>query len=63
MLVRHLVDHAVPCISRIVDDDVDLAVSELGGLFDERLDVSVVEDVAADSDGLSAGGFDRVDYG
>jgi hypothetical protein len=63
LLVGHLVDYTVPCVARIVDDDVDLAVAEFGGLLDERLDVGVVEDVAADCDGLAAILLDAVDYG
>ena len=55
LLVRHLVDHPVPRVPRIVDDDVDLAVAKLCGFLDERLDVGVVEDVAGDGDGGAAG--------
>jgi hypothetical protein len=63
LLVCHLVDYAVPCISGIVDDDVDLAAAELRGLEDEGLDVGVVEDVAGDRDGATTGLFDGCDYG
>lgn len=54
LLVRHLVDHAVPRVAGVVDDDVDLAVAELGGLFHERGDVFGVGDVAGDGDCLAA---------
>ena len=63
LLVRHLVDHAVPRVARVVDDDVDLAVAEVGGFLDERLDVRVVEYVAGDRDGRAARLLDVVDYG
>ena len=39
LLVGHLVDHAVPGVAGVVDNDVDLAVAEGGGLGDELLDV------------------------
>ncbi|KAJ3474285.1 hypothetical protein NLG97_g9913 [Lecanicillium saksenae] len=54
LLVRHLVDDAVPGVAGVVDDDVDLAVAKLGGLVDEQLDVGLVEDVAGHADGLAA---------
>jgi hypothetical protein len=57
------VDHAIPCVARVVDDDVDLAVAKVGGFLDERLDVGVVEDVACYRDGLAAIGLDGGDYG
>jgi hypothetical protein len=63
LLVRHLVNDTVPCITRIVDDDVDLAVAKLRSLLDERLDVSIVEDVAGYRDGAAAVLLDLVDYG
>jgi hypothetical protein len=56
------VDDTVPCVASIVDNDVDLAVAELSCLLDKRLDVSVVEDVAADCDRLAAILLDAVDY-
>jgi hypothetical protein len=56
------VNNTVPCVARIVDDDVDLAVTELCRLLDERLDVGIVEDVAADGNCAAAGLFDLVDY-
>jgi hypothetical protein len=56
------VNYAVPCVSGIVDNDVNLAISKLRCLLDQGLDVGIVEDVAADGDGLAAGGLDRVDY-
>lgn len=55
LLVRHLVDDAVPRVAGVVDNDVDLAVAKLGGLVDEQLDVGAVEDVAGHADGLAAG--------
>jgi hypothetical protein len=62
LLVRHLVDHAVPRVAGIVDDDVDLAVAKVGGFLDERFNVGVVEDIAGDRDGRAAGLLDFVDY-
>jgi hypothetical protein len=61
LLVRHLVDHAVPRVAGVVDDDVDLAVAEGGGFFDECGYVGVVEDVADARDGGAAGFIDLVD--
>lgn len=55
-------DDAVPCIARIVDDDVDLAVAEFGCLLNQVFDVGVVEDIAADCDGGTAVLLDGVDY-
>jgi hypothetical protein len=63
LLVRHLVDDAVPCVAGIVDDDVDLAVAKVGRFLDERLDVGVVEHIAADCNGAAAVSFDLVDDG
>lgn len=63
LLVGHLVDHAIPCVACIVDDDVDLAVAKVGGFLDECLDIGVVKDIACYRDGLAAVGFDRGDYG
>lgn len=42
LLVGHLVDHAIPCVARIVHDDVDFAVSKLCRLLDELVDVVVI---------------------
>jgi hypothetical protein len=42
LLVRHLVDDAVPCVASVVDDDVNLAVAKLCGFLDKCLDVVVV---------------------
>jgi hypothetical protein len=53
LLVRHLVDDAIPCVAGVVDDNVDLAASELSGLGNKRLDVGVVEHVACDSQGAT----------
>lgn len=47
-------DHAVPRVAGVVDDDVDLAATELGGFGDEGLDVGGVEDVTGNADGLAA---------
>jgi hypothetical protein len=63
LLVGHLVDYAVPCISRVVDDDVDLPAAKLSRLGDERLDVVVVKYVARHRDGATAGPLDGCDYG
>ena len=32
LLISHLVDDAVPCVARVIDDDVDLAVVELASM-------------------------------
>jgi hypothetical protein len=45
------VDHSVPCVSRIVDNDMDLAVAELGRLLDKSRQVGVVRDIARNGNG------------
>lgn len=47
-------DHSVPGIACVVDDDVDLAVAEVCGLLDEGLEVFVVEHVAWGGERLAA---------
>jgi len=49
------VDHAVPCEAGVVDDDVNLAVAELGRLFDQFIDIRINENVACYGNGASAG--------
>jgi hypothetical protein len=63
LLVGHLVDYAVPCISSIVDNDVDLAAAKLSRLGYESLNVVVVKYVARDRDGATTGLSNRCDYG
>ncbi len=63
LLIRHLVDDAVPGEPRVVDDDMDLAPAELRGLVDEGVDVGCVEHVARDGEGFAAGGVDGVGDG
>jgi hypothetical protein len=53
-MLTDLVDHAVPGVASVVDDDVDLAIAELCGLLDQRLEVFVVEHVAWSGNGLAA---------
>jgi len=53
-LRTYLVDHAVPGVACVVDDDVDLAAAEVCGLLDERVDVLVVEHIAGHGEGLAA---------
>lgn len=60
LLVRHLVDYAVPCVARIVNNDVDLAVTEVCGGFYEFGYVGIVKDVAGDGDGGAARFVDLV---
>lgn len=55
-----LVQHAVPGVAGVVDDDVQLAAAELGGLLDEALEVVVVEHVTHDRQGAAAVGVDLV---
>jgi hypothetical protein len=56
----YFVDHAVPGVACVVDDDVDFAVAEVCGLLDERVEVCVVEHVSWGGDGLAAGLVDAV---
>lgn len=44
-------NNSIPRKTRIIDDNVDLAVPEFGGLFNKGRDVLVVEDVANDRNG------------
>lgn len=53
-------DHAVPGVAGVVDDDVDLAVAKFCSLLDEGFEVFVVEHVAWGSDGLAAALVDGV---
>jgi hypothetical protein len=55
-----LVDHTVPSVTCIIDDDVDLAVAELCGLLDERVEVFVVEHVAWGGNGFATALVDGV---
>jgi hypothetical protein len=63
LLVCHLVDYAIPCISCIVDDDVHLAAAKLSRLEYKGLNVGIVEYVARDRDGATTGLVDGCDYG
>ena len=56
LLIRHLVDHAVPRETRVVDEDVDLAIAEVCRRFDEAFNVARVKDVTWDGDGAVGGG-------
>lgn len=62
LLVRHLVDDAVPCVPGIVNDDVDLAAAELCGFLDEIRNVCIVEDIAGDRDSSAAALVDLICY-
>lgn len=54
LLIGHLVDDTVPCISSIVHDDMNLAATELRSLLDQNLDIFVVKDVACYGDSTAA---------
>lgn len=56
LLVCDLVDHTVPRITGVVDDDMNLAVSELGGLLDQHFDVVGIGHVAGDRKGTAGAG-------
>ena len=58
----NLVDDAVPCEARVVDDDVDLAVAEFRRFLDECVDVRAVKHVARYGDGTAAGLVDLLGY-
>lgn len=60
LLVRHLVDDAVPSVAGVVDDDVDLSIAKVGGALDESVYIVCLEDVSRDSDGLAAIGLDTL---
>lgn len=61
LLVRHLVNDTIPCVSRVVDNDVNLAASEICGFLDEFSDVVVFQNVAYDGDGGATALFDFID--
>lgn len=47
-------NHAVPSVAGVVDDDVNLAIAEVSGLLDERVKVFVVQHISWSGDSLSA---------
>ena len=61
LLIRDFMDHAVPRISRIVNDDVDFSVAELCGFLDEDREVCWVGDVAGDGERAGSAGRGIVD--
>ena len=58
LLVGHLVYNTVPCVSSIVDNNMDLATAKLCRFCNERLDVAIVEDVAHYCNGAATGFLD-----
>jgi hypothetical protein len=54
------VNHTVPRVACVVDDDVDFTVAEVCGLLDERVEVFVVEHVAWSSDRLATTFIDGI---
>lgn len=56
LLIVHLVDHAVPRVSGVVDNNMNLAVSKLGRFFHKHFDVVGVRDVAGHAEGSVGGG-------
>lgn len=63
LFIRHLMNHAVPSESRIVNDDMDLASTELGRFLDELVDMCGGEHVAGDGEGFSARGVNELGDG
>lgn len=63
LFVAHLVDDTVVCVAGIVDNDVNLAPTKLGGLVDQRLNVLRVEHIARHGDRPPARRVDAVGYG
>lgn len=54
LFIRHLMNHAIPSESRIIDNDMDLASAELGCFLDELVNVGGGEYVAGYGEGFSA---------
>jgi len=54
------VDHSVPRVACVVDDDMDLAVAKLGGLLDKFIDVFVAQHVPWNCQRASAILLDRL---
>ena len=61
LLIRHLVNDTVPCVARIVDNDVNLAASKICGFLDELSDVFVLQNIAYDGDSGAAALCDFID--
>ena len=53
-----LVDHAVPCVTGIVNNNMNLPVSELRCLLDQFLNILVIEHIACYSYSAAAGFVD-----
>ena len=49
----YLVNHAVPGVASVVNNDVNLPATKLSSLLDERIDVFVVEHVSGNREGLA----------
>ena len=60
LLVAHLLDHVVPGVAGVVDDDVE-AAELLDRRVDEALGKAVLRHAADAGHRLAAGGFDRRD--
>ena len=50
LLIRHFMNHAIPRITRIINNNVDLAISECCGFLDQDGEVRRVRDVSWDGD-------------
>ena len=60
----HLVNNTIPCEPGIVHDNVDFAIAELGGFFNQLGEVVAIEDIADDGEGTASFcGVDRVSDG
>lgn len=54
-------NNPIPRKPRIIDNDMDLPIPELGGLGDEVLDIPIIKNIADDSEGAPGGsGVDGV---
>lgn len=53
LFVRHVLDHAVPRVSRCIDDDID-STEGINGRLDDLLGVSFRSDVPDNRDRLNA---------
>lgn len=53
-IATYLMNHTIPGVTCIVDDDMNLAFAELCGFLDEFVEVCVVEHIAWDGEGFAA---------
>ena len=56
----NLVNHTIPCVSCIIDDDMNLSIAEICSLLYKVTDVLIVEHVSRHCQRLATGAVDLV---